>query len=67
MDGGRERDTTIKIKSIKSDGTNRRTPTQKDAAEGAERLNKVLCRRTENVRGSPLFARQLCCVTPPTS
>lgn len=28
MDGGRERDTTIKIKSIKSGGTNR-TPTQK--------------------------------------
>lgn len=43
MDGGRERDTTIKIKSIKSDGTNRRTPTQEDAAEGAGSLNKVLC------------------------
>lgn len=75
MDGGRERDRTIKIKSIKSDGTNR-TPTQKtslghflrrSATEGAERLNKVLCRRTENFRWSLLFTRQLCCVMLLTS
>lgn len=34
MDGGRERDTTINIKSIKSDGSNRRTPAEETGLDG---------------------------------
>lgn len=66
MDGGRERDTTVNIKSVKSDGTDREHEVvvffflQEEAwPEEQEKPNKVLGRRTERLGGSPSVVGRL--------